>query len=206
MNEKGLNNLSRQSNFEMERLRNYDTNFRPFYLNDSLASKVAYKGPESTPAIKSEKCEKEIKSTIDNYYNQLNKSLVRSDSDFASPLVRKGSSVFINPTINNKNDPINSISRLSPSIYKVGLEMYPKKNLKLKKTIPEETGDVNAVSSKTPETVESGPTDAPASVRVEEQEKPKNESWLSKLNRQRTRLMNSLLNRDNHKVYPNLIS
>lgn len=194
LNDKGLNSLSRQSHFD---LRNYDTNFRPFYLNDSLASKVTSKNLEAAN-LEPDKNEKEIKSTIDNYYNQLNKSLIRSDSDLASPVMQKSSSVFINPTINNKNDPINSISRLSPSIYN---EMYPKKNLKLKKTIVEETGDEVADEAnevKSPAMVESGP--------ISGDNQNKNQSWLSKLNERRARLMNSLFKRNNHKVYPNLIS
>lgn len=112
-------NTSNQANFK-DYNTNYDQNFSAFYLDNNLAKSI----------YDQDKKDKNMNESFDRYHKRSNKNLLQNSSKLNSPIT--------NSLFNNKTYPINSISQLSPSIYRVGLDMYPKKNLKIKKTIEED--------------------------------------------------------------------
>lgn len=151
----------------------YQTNYKPFILDNN--NNVITDS-------------KQITKSIDNYYNQLNR-----ESKFNSP-------VSLSPANKRYNS---SFGQFTPMIYKAGLEMYPKKPLKIRKANEEE----NANTDKTTDETADGKIPEPTEKNLEETDLDKlsNESgWMTKLVRQKNKLMNlgSLFSR-NAKVNPN---
>ena len=186
-----LNNLNGSAKLKDD---NFNTNYSPFYLNDN---QNVYNSKVNYDVIKDKNLDKNLTKSIDSYYNQLNKNL--NPTNEFSPIINN--SAFSNAI------PIN---QLSTPIYKIGLEMYPNKNLKIKKAATfEEEKDKNVkevVSNDNNNNTNANLKEVTIKEEVIDNQNLNSSSWISKLKNQKTKLINSLLKKNNHKVYPNLIN
>lgn len=160
-------------------LTDYRTNYRPFVFDPNLDPNI-YKMHLNwrNDKVKFNSRAQLIDSSLDKHYsNQLARNLTLNG--------------FNSPSF-GKNNPISSISggKLSPLIYKTGLEMYPKKALKIKKTINEQTPK--------------GADQSNGNV-IESNRKANSDRWLSRLANQKNKLITYLF-KSHRKVYPNLIN